>query len=249
MIIAPLCSSSTANSTYIGDKASGILIDIGCSYKKLRGYLAACDLSVENIKAVFITHEHTDHIAGLSVFMKNNPDVPVCLGGRMATEEGLIKKTLQVLDYEITAFDTPHDTDWSVGYVIKKGDYKIAYMTDLGHITQEVRAATGDCDLAFIESNYDSDMLWGGSYHYHLKQRVDSKVGHLSNADTADYIQKLVETRATRIVLGHLSRQNNTPALAYDCTAARLANAGMRLNRDFTLDVANVVTAGQYIAI
>jgi metal-dependent hydrolase (beta-lactamase superfamily II) len=124
VIIAPLCSSSSANSTYIGDKSAGILIDVGCSYKKLREHLALCNLSVENIKAVLITHEHTDHIAGLSVFMRNNPEIPIYMGSE--------SRKLQVLDYEITSFNTPHDTDWSVGYVIRHGDYKIAYMTDLG---------------------------------------------------------------------------------------------------------------------
>jgi len=241
MIIAPLCSSSSANSTYIGSKSGGVLIDIGCSYKKLRGYLSACDLEVENIKAVLITHEHNDHVAGLATFMKYNPEVPVYKGG--------LSNTLNVSDYEITTFNTPHDTDWSVGYVIKHGDYKIAYATDLGEVTKEVENATLGCNLCMIESNYDSDMLWGGNYHYHLKQRIDSKYGHLSNSDSADYISRLVQNGATRVILAHLSRQNNTPIRAYDSTANRLSAAGMKLNRDYTLDVAQIATQGQFIPI
>jgi phosphoribosyl 1,2-cyclic phosphodiesterase len=242
MIIAPLCSSSSANSTFIGNKNGGILIDIGCSYKKLREHLEVCELEIDSIKAVFITHEHCDHIAGLRVFMKNNPDVPIYANDNTG-------QSLHILDYEITAFNTPHDTDWSVGYVIKHGDYKIAYITDLGHITPEVERATLGCNMSVIESNYDPDMLWGGPYQYHLKQRIDSQVGHLSNGDSACYIRKLVENGATRIVLAHLSKQNNTPQIAYSSTVNYLTNAGMKLNRDFTLDVASVQTTGQYIAI
>jgi phosphoribosyl 1,2-cyclic phosphodiesterase len=92
-------------------------------------------------------------------------------------------------------------------------------------------------------------MLWGGNYQYHVKKRIDSRIGHLSNTDSASYISRLVQNGATRIVLAHLSQRNNTPRRAYDSTITRLAGAGMTVNRDFTLDIAQVQTTGEYIAI
>jgi phosphoribosyl 1,2-cyclic phosphodiesterase len=219
-------------------------------------------LETSAIKAVLITHEHIDHVAGLRVFTKNN-DIPVyaSLGTRrVLLEKNLVHNPDKLFDldrlceiqadYEIKAFDTPHDCAGSVGFTITcPNGYKTAYLTDLGEITPEVREQTLGADFAFIESNYDSDMLWGGSYHYSLKTRVDSRTGHLSNADSADYILNMIQRGATRIMLAHLSRQNNTPQTAYASAANRLNSAGIKLNRDYTLDVANIQTTGEYIAV
>jgi phosphoribosyl 1,2-cyclic phosphodiesterase len=176
------------------------------------------------------------------VFAKNNPDVPVYMG-----------TGAQVCDYELTSFNTSHDSQWSVGYVIKdirKGDCKIAYITDLGEVTPAVRAATLGANVVFAESNYDPVMLRNNfKYPKVIKDRISSSVGHLSNADSADYICSLVGNGATRVILGHLSRENNTPRMAFDTVAGRLADAGMRLDYDYTLNIAEVQTTGKYINI
>jgi phosphoribosyl 1,2-cyclic phosphodiesterase len=262
MIVAPLCSSSAANSTFIGSKNGGVLIDVGCSYKALRGYLSLCDIELSAVKAVLITHEHTDHVGGLRVFSKNN-DVPVyaSIGTRRALiEKNLVHNTDRLFDLgeidkidvdcEISSFHTPHDAAESVGFTITcSNGYKTAYLTDLGEITPAVRASTLGADFAFIESNYEPDMLWGGSYNYSLKQRVDSRLGHLSNTDSADYVRELVQSGTTRIMLAHLSRQNNTPRTAYCNAEEKLSGAGLKLDRDYTLDVAEIQSSGKYIAI
>jgi phosphoribosyl 1,2-cyclic phosphodiesterase len=123
-------------------------------------------------------------------------------------------------------------------------------MTDLGEITEEVAEATLGAKFVFIESNYEPDLLWTNNYYpYQTKERIDSCRGHLSNADSAEYILKLVQSGASRIMLGHLSRQNNTPQMAYSNTIGRLSAAGLRVDCDYTLDVAKIETTGEYIAV
>jgi phosphoribosyl 1,2-cyclic phosphodiesterase len=233
MILAPLCSSSKANATFIGNKDAGILIDIGCSYKALRGYLSLCGVELSAIKAVLITHEHGDHVSGLRMFAKNNPEVPV--GG------------CGCRDYRVQSFCVPHDVD-CVGYVIRIGDRQIAYLTDLGEITPEIEQAVLGSGVLFLESNYDPEMLRRNTkYPLPIKNRI--RETHLSNGAAAQFVCKAVRGGATRIVLGHLSQENNTPALAFDTVVNRLAAEGLRLNFDYTLSVAGVQTDGGYIII
>jgi phosphoribosyl 1,2-cyclic phosphodiesterase len=235
MIIAPLCSSSAANATYIGTPDCGILIDIGCSYKALRGYLNLCGIELSAIKAVLITHDHGDHIDGLRVFAKNNPDIPVEYSGA----------ALQ--DYSVSSFKVLHDVD-CVGYIIRKGDFQIAYMTDLGEITAEIEQAAIGSNLLFIESNYDPEMLRRNTkYPQYIKERI--RQTHLSNGAAAEFICKAVQNGTTRVVLGHLSQENNTPKTAFDAVTNRLAASGLRQGYDYTLDVAQVKTRGEYIAL
>jgi phosphoribosyl 1,2-cyclic phosphodiesterase len=236
MIIAPLCSGSSANAVFIGNRSDGVLIDIGCSYKALREYLAVAQIELSAIKAVLITHEHGDHIAGLETFCKHNSTVPVFRNSE--------NSELRIPDseFDIQAFDTSHDTPWSAGFTITAPDgYKVAYMTDLGEITPAVQAATLGADFVFIEANYDPLMLQNNRrYPRVVRERVRGSRGHLSNPDCAEYILKLVEHGATRIMLGHLSQENNTPQTAFNCVVERLAAAGIRCNCDYTLNVADV---------
>jgi len=263
MIIFPLCSSSAANSTFIGNLNSGILVDIGCSYKSLRGHLSACNIEISAIKAVLITHEHSDHVKGLFQFSKHNKLPIFASRGTCGAllEKELIYNTDRLysldainnigLDCRIKAFDTPHDSTQSVGFTMTyQNNYKIAYLTDLGEITPEIKEATLGADFVFIESNYDPELLRNNNkYPQFTKDRIKSKRGHLSNIDSANYILKLVENGTTRIVLAHLSRENNTPKTAYLNTVGKLNSAGFKLNRDYTLDIARVQTTGEYIAV
>ena len=263
MFIAPLCSSSAANSTFIGNKSSGILIDAGCSYKALLQYLSIQEIDISAVKAVLVTHEHGDHVKGIKQLTKHN-DIPVYASH--ATGEYLLKKEMihneenlfgldqlanVPIDYDITAFPTPHDTEGSVGFTITSPNgYKVAYVTDLGEITAEVYNSTKGADFVFAEANYDRNMLTRNvRYPYHTKKRIASNRGHLSNNDSAAYISQMVQSGATRIMLAHLSRDNNSPQIAYVSVSDKLTSAGMRLNRDYTLDIAGINTNGEYIAV
>ena len=261
--IYPICSSSKANCTFIGTRGHGILVDDGCSFAALKNALSLIDTQINQIEAVFITHEHVDHINGLATLAKHT-NIPIfasagtiaaMLGSnRPLTESArlydIFKEGYKSSEFEVTAFHTPHDTPESVGYVINYNGTKIAVCTDIGTVTSEVESNLLGCHAVLLESNYDSDMLRRNvSYPAATKRRIASDKGHLSNKDAAEFAEKLVNSGTTRLILGHLSRENNTPNTAYSCTCSHLQRKGMRAGIDFTLDVAPVITDGQYIAL
>lgn len=262
--IYPICSSSSGNCTFIGTKGHGILIDVGCSFSALKGALSMIDTDISGIEAIFITHEHIDHIKGLNVLTKHT-DIPIyASAGTIAQLKSNAKNPLpenarlfDVLkegykghEFEISAFHTPHDTPESVGYRVSYNDVNIAVCTDIGTVTDEIERNLLGCDAVLLESNYDIDMLRRNvNYSPILKRRIASDCGHLSNEDAAAFAEKLIKSGTTRLILGHLSRENNTPNTAYSCTCSHLQKSGLKLGSDFTLDIAPIVTEGQYIAL
>lgn len=253
--IYPLFSSSKGNSTYIGTKRSGILVDAGVSCKRLVCALENNDLSVDSVKAVFITHEHTDHIKALPVFTKryNIPVYAMPKTLRFLEENNYINSVgysaegvVSAADMEVTAFHTPHDAAESCGYRISMPDGGICGVcTDLGYITEDVEKNILGCNAVILEANYDEKMLTNGSYPYPLKNRIRSKLGHLSNNDSGKFAKKLIENGTTRIILGHLSQENNTPTTAYDTVSEYLSE--FIRNKDYILQTAPVETAGECV--
>lgn len=262
--IYPICSSSSGNCTFIGTKGHGILIDDGCTFSALKGALSMIDTEITNIEAVFITHEHIDHIKGLSVLakhtdipifasagtiaqLKSNPKTPLPENARLFD---IFEEAYKSDEYEVSAFHTPHDTPESVGYRINYNGMNIAVCTDIGIVTEEIEKNLLGCEAVLLESNYDVDMLRRNpNYSAILKRRIASECGHLSNDDAAEFAEKLIRNGTTRLILGHLSRENNTPNTAYTCTCSHLQKCGMKPGSDFTLDIAPVATEGQYIAL
>ncbi|MCM1335400.1 MAG: MBL fold metallo-hydrolase [Bacteroides sp.] len=260
MRISSLCSSSKANCTYIEQNGEGILVDIGCSFKALHEGLKQIDRGIENIRAVFITHEHTDHIAGLFQLTKNT-EIPVfasegtldrligekkAVGGRLYPLDQLSDAPISFLP---EAFHTPHDSAESVGYRFTAGETRIAVCTDLGHVTEEVRANLIGCRFVLLESNYDPELLTRNlNYPPALKERIRSKRGHLSNGDSGTFARELIRSGTVSLLLGHLSPQNNTPELAYQNMIRSLAAIGAEVNRDYLLEVAAIRGTGKVIA-
>lgn len=247
----PLYSGSSGNSTFVGDSGGGILVDAGVSCRSIVNGLKEIDQQPENIKSIFITHEHSDHIKGLKVFLKHYP-VPVV--STRGTIESLIKKDcipngvdchvipsggVEVYNIEVYAFPTPHDAAESVGYKMIYGNHKFAVTTDLGYVTDEVRQAVTGCDLVMLESNYDQQMLKHSNYPYVLKRRIQGEKGHLSNNDCGDFVVDLVKNGTTRFYLAHLSQENNLPRVAYEHTSGRLDDEKMVCNKDYILHVAS----------
>lgn len=247
----PLFSGSSGNCTYIGTAEGGILVDAGVSAKRIETALRERDIDPLSIQAVFVTHEHIDHVSGLRVLTKRygwrvygscgtleaiadtRPLDPhtVC---EVIGEEGVCAAGM-----EIRPFATSHDSRESLGFRITLPDERrVAIATDTGVMTEAVRAALCGCDLVHIESNHDVRMLENGSYPYYLKRRILADTGHLSNDACAAELAGLAQRGTTRFVLAHLSRENNLPEIAYMTAQAALCGAGMQENLDFLLQVA-----------
>lgn len=247
----PLFSGSSGNSTYIGSGSDGILIDAGVSAKALEQSLWRIGVNTENIKNIFITHEHTDHVKGLRVFTKKFPCRVILTEGtydalsqtdllQNAQECVVIpEKGVEIGNMLVKYFHTSHDTKEPCGYTIELANgRKMAVVTDLGLVTTEVLGAVLGADLVLIESNHDVNMLQCGNYPYMLQRRILGAKGHLSNDACAETCQKLVRNGATRLILGHLSKDNNIPALAYQTTESALSQMGAKEGKDYLIRIA-----------
>lgn len=245
-----LFSSSSGNCTYIGNGKSGILIDIGVSAKRTEAALLDIGVNPGKICGIFVTHEHNDHIAGIRVFASK---YGINVYASRGTLEGM--NDLNVFNgkfdayiipdggYEIGGmfvrpFRTPHDSRESCGYSVLMPDGKrISVATDMGTMTETVMNSIYGSDLVLLESNHDVGMLQNGPYPYFLKQRILSNHGHLSNELCADTAVKLLQSGTSHFILGHLSKENNIPSLAYETTHAAMTMAGAA-ETDYKLSVA-----------
>lgn len=258
--LVPLFSGSKGNSYYIGSGDEGILIDAGRNCKQLETALSLNNIDIKAVKAVFVTHEHTDHCAALKVFLKkyglpvyaSNGTVQALIDGcKICPNANLsvIENSVAVGDMLVKCFKTPHDAAESLGFCIttKEGS-KAVVATDMGYMTSEARNLINTAKIAVIESNHDVNMLRNGNYPYILKRRILSKTGHLSNDDCAKELDSFVENGVTHFVLAHLSEENNYPALALQTSLCQLELAGKKIGVDFELTVAPAQTTGKVIA-
>ncbi len=243
-----LASSSKGNSVYVRLGDDEILIDAGISCKRLCEALRSLDTDISRIKAIFVTHEHSDHVAGLETVSKKY-SIPIHLTEpsaraylcscktASAAKAAIIHPILyteQVGALTVRSFATPHDSAASVGYVVTDGlpEHTLALATDIGTLTDEVSDALIGCENVILESNHDENMLLCGDYPYELKRRILSDTGHLSNEAAAAFVSRLVTLGTKRILLAHLSQDNNLPELAYHSCLTVLED------RDVFLDVA-----------
>jgi len=261
-LIIPLCSSSSGNSVFVGSRNAGVLIDMGCSFRKLRQLLDACGINLEAVKTVLITHEHIDHVRGLLQLTKHT-SIPVyaspgtlkfLIDNNQICPDGNLYSISELhnapVDYTIKTFRTPHDVQESIGFTLERDEYKIAYCTDLGTVTPEVHENMTGADFVFLESNYQPEMLQRNpNYPPYIKKRIASDSGHLSNQDSAEFLTRLVDKGTSRFILGHLSRENNRPELAYENAVSRLTAHGAVKGRDYTLEIALAENEGRVVAV
>lgn len=257
--IVPLFSGSKGNSYFIGSGSGGVLIDAGRSCKQIEQAMSANNLDMRSVHAIFITHEHSDHCKALRVLASryetkvfasegtlNALQNQNCLDPRFKTD--LITNTVNIADMQIKRMNTSHDAAESCCYQITTADGRKAVVaTDLGCMSDEIRNEISCSNLVVIESNHDVNMLKNGYYPYPLKRRILSDIGHLSNESCACELENFIKCGNNRIILGHLSQENNTPDVALQTSLCALFQAGMKQNVDFTLDVAPVETKGKAI--
>lgn len=244
-----LASGSKGNSTLITTANNRkILIDCGISVRALNTALAQKSTSLNEIKAILITHEHGDHIHsvgqlsdiyGIPVFA--NAQTMSTLKRKKGLKGGYYFEDttpFSLLGLEIRPFRVSHDTVYPVGYSILDGDSKFTYATDLGYVSPSAMENLKGSDLVLIESNHDVEMLLHGPYPQPLKERILSPRGHISNATCASTVCDLLDAGTKKFILGHLSEENNTYQLAYDTTLNALQGKGAKLNEDFEYFVA-----------
>lgn len=249
MRLYTLASGSTGNCTLLIDNRTAVLIDLGISTKRLRLALESLGLSPGELSGVLITHEHGDHICGLTTFIKNY-DVPIytsrtianhlrwsILGADDSVLELSVGNANAVGALSVVPFRTPHDTPESVGYRITGGTV-FGFCTDCGHVSGEVLEGLRGADCAVIEANHDIQMLLDGAYPAYLKRRILSDTGHLSNNHCGELAVKLVENGAKNLVLAHLSRENNTPAIAQSTILKILHENAINTEKDVSVAVA-----------
>ncbi|MBR3767341.1 MAG: MBL fold metallo-hydrolase [Clostridia bacterium] len=254
-----LCSSSGGNASYVGTAAEGVLIDAGWNNKQLLLGLENVGISPDSIKAIFITHEHKDHVSALKVFAGAR-NIPVyATGGTLSglLNEGIINgkfpyekimpEGVTIGNMHISYFPTSHDAKESCGYKIELPDRSVGICTDTGKMTGEILRTLGSCDLVLLESNYDEQLLDFGPYPPYLKARIRSEIGHMSNPLCADTARELLSMGVRRFVLGHLSRENNHPERAFACTNSALKHMGAQRGVDYLLDVAPVGAMDKFI--
>ena len=248
--LIPLFSSSSGNSVYISFGNNAVLIDCGTNAKRILSALDERDIDQSSIKAIFITHSHSDHISALSVLNKklNLPIIASKDTLDYLCDNNIIKEDTKLIDISAKEVDlgfvgaefipTSHDCKGSGGFKFHFGEKSLSLCTDLGIVTDSVRKALLGSEIVYFESNHDVNMLTKGPYPPYLKQRILSEHGHLSNNASAAELPLLLNNGAQKFILGHLSKENNLPTLAKSAATASLMNIGAKEQQDYMLYVA-----------
>lgn len=238
MRFSVLASGSTGNVTYIETAHAKILIDIGMSCLYVEKNLKNLEVDPNSIEAIIITHTHIDHVAGLKVFLKKyHPiiyitekmynDLKDIIGNN---EYYIIENTFFINDIKVIPFSISHDAPDTNGYIIESCEKSLVYVTDTGYLNNKHFNILKNKNAYIFESNHDVTMLMNGKYQYHLKQRIISDRGHLSNNDSSYYLSKIIGNSTKHIVLAHLSKENNTPQLALQTLLTMLSKTDYKID-------------------
>ncbi|MCD8293225.1 MAG: MBL fold metallo-hydrolase [Prevotellaceae bacterium] len=245
-----LASGSSGNCYYLGTERYGILIDAGIAARRIKRDLKEAGIGMEMIHAVFLTHDHLDHVKSVGtlgeklnipIYATRRTHEGIDMGHhstkRLQTSRHYIEKgtPLQLRDFHIEAFEVPHDGTDNVGYCIEADGKTFTFATDLGEITPTVATYLRKADYLILEANYDEEMLRTGSYPAYLKERIAGANGHLSNRAAAEFIADNMNGKWRYIWLCHLSKDNNLPELAHRTVAVKLAEKGITVDKDVRL--------------
>ncbi len=241
MTVTTLASGSSGNCTLVSEGDTHILVDVGISCRRIVTALKGLGIDPKALSGICITHEHSDHISGLATLTKQFSLPVYTTGGtgrqlcyRIAFLEHLIHDftpgaNFQVGAMTVESYPTLHDTAQPCGFALSSGSRKVAIVTDLGCVTEDVRQGIRGANLLVVESNHDVEAVQSGPYPYYLKQRILGDRGHLSNQAGASLARDAVDAGAHTVILAHLSSENNTPAMALHSAEAALAGRNVNL--------------------
>lgn len=265
MEMCSIASGSSGNCIYVGSGSTSLLIDAGISGKRIEAGLNTIGRTGKELDGVFITHEHSDHIRGLGVLARKC-GLPI-YATRETYEailncpslgkipEGLFREVrpdqaVQIGDLTVEPFSVSHDAANPVGYRIDHEKQSVAVATDLGAYTSYTVEHLRNLDVLLLEANHDIHMLEAGAYPYYLKRRILGERGHLSNETAGQLLCQILHDNMKQILLGHLSRENNYPALAYETVCAEVTMGDNPYKSgDFHISVAKRDTVGELIEI
>ncbi|RPJ17642.1 MAG: MBL fold metallo-hydrolase [Desulfobacteraceae bacterium] len=254
LTLCMLSSGSKGNSIYISDGSTSILVDAGLSGIEIERRMKSKELLPEKLDAIVVSHEHADHIHGVGVLSRRY-GIPVYISKKTFKAAspflGKINEfkkfecgdIFTINDLTFHPFSISHDAEDTAGFTVSQNSTKIGIATDLGIATTMVKDHLKNCSVLILEANHDPDMLANGPYPWHLKQRIKSRTGHLSNEQSKALLQEIRHDGLEHVILSHISETNNTPAKA-------VSVVGEALNcRRTILDVASQYQCGAFIRI
>ena len=234
LFIASLNSGSNGNCYYIGSETEAVLVDAGISCRETERRMKRLGLSMLKIKAIFVSHEHSDHITGIPVISKKY-QIPVYVTEGTRVKGGLLLEKhlfisfrahvpVQFGGFSVTAFPKFHDACDPHSFIVASTSVKVGIFTDIGIACQQVIRYFQQCHAAFLEANYDEDMLTNGNYPPHLKKRIKGGSGHLSNAQALQLVLSHKPSFMSHLLLSHLSKNNNSPKLVEELFSQHAEN-------------------------
>jgi phosphoribosyl 1,2-cyclic phosphodiesterase len=251
LLFCPLFSGSGGNAAYVATSHTRLLVDAGMSALAIGRALSGLGASLSDVDGVLVTHEHSDHVKGiltlarrygLCVYANEKTWLAMsAIAAKVPSPQMRVFETGQdfyIKDIAVRSFPIPHDAAEPVGFRLYAGGKTVCTMTDLGAMSKDLLREASGADVVLIESNHDVELLRCGPYPAHLKRRILSKHGHLSNADAGSAVGALAKSGVRRFYLGHLSAQNNREELALRAASGAIASLGLALGRDIALAVA-----------
>lgn len=252
MKICSIASGSSGNCVYVETKKTKILVDAGLSGKRIQDNLEKIDVKTSEIDMIFVTHEHADHVKGVGVLSRRF-NIPIYANektwlamrekiGKIKGENIRLLKTnefMNIKDFDLMPFSIFHDASDPIGYSFYQDDEKISIMTDTGKYNENMLYEIKDSDVYYIEANHDLEMLRKGPYPIHLQERIRSDRGHLSNIDTGDILADLLRGNGEKVILRHLSKDNNDPELAKFTIESILKENGLDTDKYVSINVAD----------
>lgn len=245
MFFCSFGSGSSGNSCYVGSHEAGLIVDVGIRAEDLERGLASNGIDMKHVKGILLTHDHADHVKYVYSLLRNHRHLKLFCTNRVLN--GILRKhsiskrikeyhipifkeiPFKVFDFEITAFDVPHDGSDNMGFSIEYDSRRFVIATDLGEVTERARYYMSRATYLMIEANYDAQMLRMGRYPEYLKARIASGSGHLDNVQTAAFLKDIINPSLNHIFLCHLSKDNNTPQIALRTVREALESKGKKV--------------------